>query len=128
MDGTFALPDYFGPNAYVSHIYLTNSTDDLPDIDFLKFGNSSTSTETGLGKRYTEKVKSHTYTAPPQFADRIISYETQVKISAFANTCDQFVASYSTGSEKHAIAADIVDSFLEYNSISHYGNTDGADY
>ncbi|KAJ5650548.1 uncharacterized protein N7484_004271 [Penicillium longicatenatum] len=81
MNGTFALPDYFGPDAYVSEIYLTNSTDDLPDGDFLNFGNSFTSTGTGLGKRYTEKVKSHSCTNPPQFADRLISYETQVKIA-----------------------------------------------
>lgn len=81
MNGTFALPEHFGPDAYVSHVYMLNSTDGLLDMDFLNFGNSSTSIETGLRKRYSEKVTTTTCTDPPQFANRLISYKNQVKIA-----------------------------------------------
>ncbi|CAI7643697.1 unnamed protein product [Penicillium bialowiezense] len=89
---TFALPDHFGPNAHISHVFLTNSTDDFPNPEFRDFGNSSISAGTSLGRRYSETVQTRTCSNPPQYADRLITYEQQVFISG--ELCD-FVATVS---------------------------------
>ncbi|CAI7586285.1 unnamed protein product [Penicillium glandicola] len=93
-NGTFALPAHFGPNAYISHLFLTNSTDDFdfPNSEFRELGNLSTSVETNLGKRYSETVTNRKCTSPPEYSDRLITYEQQVYIAG--EFCD-FVATVS---------------------------------
>lgn len=78
---TFALPAHFGPGAHISQLYMSNSTDDIPS-EFQVSGNSS-STGSGLisRSRYSEKIRSTTCTNPPDFGNRLITYEQQVFIA-----------------------------------------------
>ncbi|KAJ5762015.1 uncharacterized protein N7511_005397 [Penicillium nucicola] len=87
---TFDLPEHFGPNARISHIYLTNTTDDFPLADFFDTG-SSTSLTT-IKKRYSETVTTRTCLSPPQYDNRLITYQQQVFIAG--ELCD-FVANVS---------------------------------
>lgn len=75
MNGTFALPEHFGPRARIVGVYLTNSTDDIPYAEYRQVADSSDIS--GLDRRYTETITSHTCTDPPQFQNRLVTYQQQ---------------------------------------------------
>ncbi|KAJ5898158.1 hypothetical protein N7504_008446 [Penicillium tannophilum] len=59
---------------------MSNSTDNLPS-EFQITGNSSTQTSLTSRSRYSEKIRSTTCTNPPDFGNRLITYEQQVFIA-----------------------------------------------
>ncbi|KAJ5168093.1 uncharacterized protein N7482_003687 [Penicillium canariense] len=95
MNGTFALPDYFGSGARIVGVYLTNTTDDLPYAEYREAGNSSDIS--GLDKRYTETITGHTCTNPPHFANRLVTYEQQKFIAGKLCTWVSKVSPYAYG-------------------------------
>lgn len=95
MNGTFALPDHFGPGARIVGVYLTNSTDDIPDAEYRQAASSSGIG--GLDKRYTETIKSYTCTDPPEFANRLVTYQQQKFIAGKLCTWVSQVSPYAYG-------------------------------
>lgn len=95
MDGTFALPsDHFGPEARIAGVYLTNTTDDIPDAKHWQAGYSDT---VGLDKRYSETITAHTCTNPPEFENRLFTYEQQKFIAGKLCTWVSKVSPYAYG-------------------------------
>ncbi|GFF90775.1 hypothetical protein IFM47457_08610 [Aspergillus lentulus] len=93
LGGTFALPSYFGPGAHISGLILSNSTDDLPLAAYRQSGNSSLSignSPLSLDKRAAIKPISVTCTDPPEFANRLVSFNAQVFMNGVF--CDWVVA------------------------------------
>jgi hypothetical protein len=96
MDGTFALPTSFGSEARVSGLYLTNSTEDIPYADYRSSSHLETNV-VGLDKRYTETVTQHSCTNPPQFQNRLVTYEQQKFIAGKLCTWISNVSPYAYG-------------------------------
>ncbi|KAJ5546094.1 hypothetical protein N7494_003679 [Penicillium frequentans] len=97
MGGTFALPSDFGPEAHLSGIIFSNSTDNFPRPEWAQSGDVSGNTSLSLDKRWTGKVYSHECTDPPDWSNRLFSYNAQLYMNGVL--CDRAlkVAPYAWG-------------------------------
>lgn len=86
LEGTFDLdPNIFGSGSRISHVSFSNSTDDILRPGFVRYGNVTLSPNvpesegsTSLDKRAAIKYNTRTCANPPQFEDRLITYQQQI--------------------------------------------------
>ncbi|KAF3391339.1 hypothetical protein F1880_007475 [Penicillium rolfsii] len=75
MNGTFALPEHFIPQFRIGGVQLTNSTEDIPYAEYRQVEDSSD--VSGLDRRYTETITSHTCADPREFQNILITHQQQ---------------------------------------------------